>query len=165
MGGSPDRKGETGYACADHQEVARHGSGRMRAWNVTERVNTVKTRSRRIRHSLGPRLPSIIPVAIRVLKTLRYRTWRWVNNIGTLLVILLFAGIVFLPAEGLRTACEILLWTTAVVGVAFNVLVSILQSRCLLKFVYSEQDYASYRYNAERLYRQMRDQRRAKKDG
>jgi hypothetical protein len=98
------------------------------------------------------------------VKTMRYRTWRRSIAIGALLLMLFFVLPMFLRAEGLRTACEILFWTTLVVSVGFQLTIAVLRKLGVLGFSYTDADRNSYLYNMEPTHRQMRDFRRRKKN-
>lgn len=93
---------------------------------------------------------------------MRYGIWRWINNLGRLLIAISFAGMIFLTQERLQTAAEVLFWSSAALGGGFSVAVAILRARGRLRFVYSEADRFGYSRNAESLHSELAKNRNRK---
>lgn len=97
------------------------------------------------------------------MKTMRYRTWRRSITVGALLLMLFFVMPMFFQSEWLRTACEILFWTTLASSVGFQLTIAVLRKLGILGLSYTDADRNSYLHNMEPTHRQMRDFRRRKK--
>ena len=97
------------------------------------------------------------------MKTFRYRTLRRVFAAGVLAAILSFWGPVCFGPEGPGRILEIVGWLIAGASVIFVAVTDILRKLGVLEFRYTEKDFSSYLYSADKCYQQMQDRRRAKK--
>ena len=94
---------------------------------------------------------------------LRYSTWRRSIPLFWALIVPCIAGAVYFSEVPLGSVFEVLIVAVFVVGVAFHIVVSLLEKAGLLEFTYTEADRFSYLYNAEKLQRQMSENRRTRK--
>ena len=97
------------------------------------------------------------------MKTLRYRTFRRVFAAGVVGWILSFLGPICFGPEGMGTALQVLGWLIAGAGVMLCAGMDVLRKLGVVEFSYTEKDFSSYLYNADKCYQQMRKCRRAKK--
>jgi hypothetical protein len=98
-----------------------------------------------------------------LVKVIRYRTWRRSITLGAALMMLSFVVPIFWGEEWIRTACDILFWTSLLGSVGFQLAIAVLRRLGIFEFSYTEADRNSYLYNMESMHRQMRDFRRGKK--
>ena len=97
------------------------------------------------------------------MRTLRYRTWRHVFAAGVVGWILSFLSPVCFGPEGIGRVLQVAGWLIAGTSVLVAVGVDVLRKLGVLEFSYTEKDFSSYLYNADKCYQQMRNFRRAKK--
>lgn len=99
------------------------------------------------------------------MRNLRYQTWRRVSALGAMAFLLAYFGSDFVAQGVLRTMLIVPCWLVAGASVVFVVGSSVLRRLGRLEFSYTEKDFRSTAYKAEKLYELMRASRDSKKRG